>query len=332
MRILSFSRAIMCLVGAPYAHGMIKKTEPSASKLFEYAKQGELKKIQDLLSKTEEKLLQEIYNAEKITDPKKLNVKELIKVQNELYPRIVKFINEKNNEGLTALHIAILRKDYPLIDYLLSKKANPNIKDEEGYTPLHYVAVNIQNDNFLTKKLGKNYKKSLQPTPAELITLIDKLIKSGAFINVPNDDGYTPFYLVVVTKNIPIAAHLIKKGVDVNIAKAHPDDHTPLHGLLYGYGNTKGENDMIRLLISAGADVNKFTTTGYSVLDAAARINNSNAIKQILKAPNITHQTFERAKKEARDLGNVANADLIEKEQVARELQEFDKEKNEKNI
>jgi ankyrin repeat protein len=46
-------------------------------------------------------------------------------------------IDEKKNDGLTALHIAIGKSNLTTARLLLSKGANPNIVDGDGRTPLH---------------------------------------------------------------------------------------------------------------------------------------------------------------------------------------------------
>jgi ankyrin repeat protein len=51
-------------------------------------------------------------------------------------------INETTSkEGLTALHLEIIKYNVPALRFLLSKGANPNVGDENGITPLHLVAT-----------------------------------------------------------------------------------------------------------------------------------------------------------------------------------------------
>ncbi|WP_341810873.1 ankyrin repeat domain-containing protein [Wolbachia endosymbiont (group B) of Chesias legatella] len=67
--------------------------------------------------------------------------------------------NIKSNEGKTPLHYAANRNyAYPIIDLLLEGKANPNIQDNTGKTPLQTVIDN-NNVNSLECFLTKNQKK-----------------------------------------------------------------------------------------------------------------------------------------------------------------------------
>jgi ankyrin repeat protein len=49
-------------------------------------------------------------------------------------------IDERNNAGMTALHMAFRESNFNAARFLLSKGANPNVADENGLTPLHLAA------------------------------------------------------------------------------------------------------------------------------------------------------------------------------------------------
>ena len=54
-------------------------------------------------------------------------------------------VNAKNSAGSTPLHEAALVGDWPLVRYLLSRGANPNISNRKNQTPLD-VARDHQRD------------------------------------------------------------------------------------------------------------------------------------------------------------------------------------------
>jgi ankyrin repeat protein len=48
-------------------------------------------------------------------------------------------VNFKNGLGLSSLHIACKEGNSEIVKYLLSKNASVFIKDDEGFTPMHYA-------------------------------------------------------------------------------------------------------------------------------------------------------------------------------------------------
>ena len=50
-------------------------------------------------------------------------------------------IDEKNESGMTALHMAMIESNATAARYLIENKANPNATDENGCTPLHLAAL-----------------------------------------------------------------------------------------------------------------------------------------------------------------------------------------------
>lgn len=90
------------------------------------------------------------------------NVKELL----ESYPEL---INEKNGEGLTALHYACDRGNLEMVQFLVEEGANVNIQDSYGETPLHVAKI------------------------ADELEIINYLITKGADMNKKNIDGFTPY-------------------------------------------------------------------------------------------------------------------------------------------
>jgi ankyrin repeat protein len=54
-------------------------------------------------------------------------------------------IDEKNESGMTALHMAMIKSNATAARYLIKNQANPNVADENGCTPLH-LAVKHSKD------------------------------------------------------------------------------------------------------------------------------------------------------------------------------------------
>ena len=54
--------------------------------------------------------------------------------------------NVRDGDGSTPLHWAVITGDLAAIKALLDTSANPNIKDESGMTPLHQAAMRAKDN------------------------------------------------------------------------------------------------------------------------------------------------------------------------------------------
>ena len=75
-----------------------------------------------------------------------------------------RLINEKNGEGLTALHIAIANKNVSIIAKLIELSANVHIQDDKGNTPMYY-AINSANPDIISLLLHKRHPSLSAPQP-----------------------------------------------------------------------------------------------------------------------------------------------------------------------
>lgn len=79
---------------------------------------------------------------------------------------------DETDEGETALHWAVSRRHVEIVTMLLDAGANPNVPDNDGYTPLHDVA-----------EMG-------DCPPAR--TMLEALLTAGADLNRQEKNGRTP--------------------------------------------------------------------------------------------------------------------------------------------
>src|SRR4051794_2963203 len=82
---------------------------------------------------------------------------------------------DEMDEGETALHWAVSRQHTEIVTMLLEAGANPNVPDNDGYTPLHDVAEmgDCQPARMMLKALlaagaGTNLREKNGRTPSEL--------------------------------------------------------------------------------------------------------------------------------------------------------------------
>jgi ankyrin repeat protein len=92
--------------------------------------------------------------------------------------------------GETGLHIAVERRDYLWVTFLLQQKANPNIRDNKGVTPL-----------VLASQLG-------------FVEGVEALVKAGAQVDIPNSTGETPLIAAVHKHDVQVMRVLLRAGAD----------------------------------------------------------------------------------------------------------------------
>ena len=162
------------------------------------------------------------------------------------------------SDGNTALHLAVDSNQQQTIEVLLSKEANPNIKNDKGETPLHLA---VKNGN------------------REAVRL---LLRNDADPNVEDNEGSTPFTHEL--KDADITWHLLKHGATIDHQVSN-NGYTALHrAVKNGFQNT------IVLLLSWKANPNIKDNKGKTPLHLAVKTSNKIAVELLLlnKAdPNI---------------------------------------------
>ncbi|XP_020574166.1 ankyrin repeat domain-containing protein, chloroplastic [Phalaenopsis equestris] len=133
-------------------------------------------------------------------------------------------INAVDEDGLTAIHKAILSKKHAITSYLLRNSANPFVRDMDGATLMHYAVLAASSD------------------------CIKILMLYNVDINLADNDGWTPLHLAVQTQRADIVRLLLKKGVDRTLK--NKDGLKPLDLCLYCGHNVK-TYEIIKLLKEA---------------------------------------------------------------------------------
>ena len=168
----------------------------------------------------------EIYDAAQLGDAKK--VEALLNANPDL-------VNAKDqNSGGTPLFFAAGYSHKDIVELLLSKGADVNVKDNLGRTLLF------------------NSNKDI----AEL------LLSKGADINVKDNLGQTLLFPVALTGNKERVKFFLDQGLDVNARDS--SGQTPLFNAAYN-----GNKDAAELLLSHGADVNVKDNDGKTPLQVA---------------------------------------------------------------
>ena len=168
-----------------------------------------------------------------------------------------------DSEGDTALHRACLEANPKVVAALLEGGVNPNTRNENGATPLVYVA-------------GRKGQASVK--------IIMLLLHAGADPNAQTDDGCFPLY-VAATESSPAAIEALLAG-GATLDSDEGCGETALAAAVYN-----GKADTAAALLKAGANPNaRISPThedpgrrGKSVLELAAA-SRSAAIRALFKS------------------------------------------------
>src|SRR6266853_6231737 len=135
-------------------------------------------------------------------------------------------VNVAESDGTTPLHWAVHQNDLDLVDRLIRAGANVKAANDYGVTPMSEAAV-----------VGN-------------AALIDRLLKAGADVESPNADGQTALMVVTRTSYVDAATILLNHGAKVNGAE-------PWRGqTALRWAVAQNQSAMVRALVAAGADVN----------------------------------------------------------------------------
>ncbi|WP_300367280.1 ankyrin repeat domain-containing protein [Brachyspira sp.] len=169
-------------------------------------------------------------------------------------------VDNTNSNFKTSLHYIIENHSNKLLEsvnLLLSKNADPNIKDKDGNTPLHLAVINANK--------SRN----------EYIQVINALIKYNANINALNNKNQLALNIAVYNNDTEISNILINAKSDLN---NKDDGYAPLHMAV------KNNNMAIAdSLLSNGADVNIKDKRGYSPLATAVENNNFEMCRKLIR-------------------------------------------------
>ena len=173
-------------------------------------------------------------------------------------------------------------KDVDTTKLLLQLKADPNMKDKDGDTPLHWASEFGQMDMarlLLQFKADPNIKGNYGSTPLQWassngqVEMARLLLQSNADPNVKNRDGYTPLQYASMFGYVDMTRLLLQSNVDPNTKDNHGE--TPLH-----LASSAGKVDTARLLLQAKANPN--TKDNYG--DTPLRVSSTLEIKQLLES------------------------------------------------
>lgn len=152
--------------------------------------------------------------------------------------------NYTDRTGVRLLHIAAQNRHVEIVDVLLAAKADPNVMDGDGETPL-FEAV------------GEFFCQRFQDHQARSLEIVRRLLVAGAD---PNRGYRLPLAEAAKCGNAAVVRLLLESGAKVN----HPDPKWQSTALIEAVNGA--QRAMVDVLVGAGADVNQGDRRGQTPL------------------------------------------------------------------
>jgi ankyrin repeat protein len=165
----------------------------------------------------------------------------------KLLSKDVKDFNAINNEGKTALMLAVHRNSPEVVEFLLENDSTALVKDAKGNTIAYYLVASYDS------RKADDYDAKLK-----------LLQEKGVKMNTTQAKGHTLFHLAAKDNNLELLKHL--SGFDIDVNSKNEEGLTALH-----LAAMKAEDgEMMKYLISKGADTKIKTSFEETVYDLAS--------------------------------------------------------------
>jgi ankyrin repeat protein len=209
-----------------------------------------------------------------------------------------KYINEKDDQGKTALQYVIARHQLDVVQWLLDHGADKEVKDEDGLTPLHRAA---QDGHTATVALLLAHGAAIDAKDKEGLTPLHRsaindhtataklLIAHDAAVAARDQWGYTPLHQAVLQGNLATVVVLLD-AANTGIDAKDVDRCTPLHCAVQ-----QGHVDIVELLLVHGADRKAKNQDGFTPLRCAVQLGYTDILKVLLyHISDIKNQDVDR--------------------------------------
>ncbi|XP_056432357.1 caskin-2-like isoform X3 [Gadus chalcogrammus] len=202
-------------------------------------------------------------------------------------------VNYQDTDGFSALHHAALTGTSELLSALLDAQATVDIKDSNGMRPLHYAAWQGKAEAvLLLLRCGASVNTSSQDgqIPLHLAAqyghydVSEMLLQHQSNPCLVNKSKKTPLDLACEFGRVKVAQLLLSSNMVVALLEGERKEQsdsaftTPLH-----LASRNGHQDIIRLLLKAGIDINRTTKAG-TALHEASLYGKTEVVKLLLDA------------------------------------------------
>lgn len=140
--------------------------------------------------------------------------------------------SQKHNNGNNLITLAIVSNNKSALKMLLKKGIDYSEKNNEGYSPIHYLASESIEDSDMNE-------------------MLDYLLEAGADIDTADDNNSNTILHIAVINQLPnITKYLLGKGADISITNSR--GLTPLHLSVF-YGNI----DIFKMILEKSHEINE---------------------------------------------------------------------------
>ncbi|KAK4159023.1 ankyrin repeat-containing domain protein [Cladorrhinum sp. PSN259] len=211
-----------------------------------------------------------------------------------------RLLNMQNSDGRTAVMTAAAKGHILVVQMLLYYQASKMLKDNEGWTALHLAVINghtevtealVKRPAIDASELNEALKLAAQRGSEQIVEL---LVYAGADINWKNDAGNTAVMFAVPRGHQEVVRVLIEQGADVdakdsqgngllhwairypetvrllsdkgaNVQARNHQGKTPLH-----WAAQEGQTETVQILLQSGSEINAKDKHGFTPLHSAA--------------------------------------------------------------
>lgn len=235
-------------------------------------------------------------------------VKELIEAGEDINQAVM---------GCTALHYAAFYNRKDIVEYLISMEAELNVKNSSGFTPLAWAVDRGYADiawMLLEATADPAIGDSKGNTPLHKATIAKNLqmVETLLAINTDEDewckvnattsDGCTAAYFAAFQGSDDILRVLIDFGANINLASSK--NISPLHRAVSG-----NRVETVKFLLEHGANVNHADDAGRTALHLAVAVNNAEIVKLLIE--HKAKLALDSRSKTALQLAEIKKATLI---------------------
>ena len=192
-------------------------------------------------------------------------------------------IHNKDNNGFTAIHIAVMNGHKRCLEILLeSGRIDVNAKDNYGRTALYCAAIygrtECVNTLLASPEIDANAGRTVLQWAVEnrKYRCVETLLQSKK-INVNDEclDSRTLLHRAVIKGSCSVVSVLLANGANVNARDIN--NWTPLH-----FAAFSGNKKIVKILLANKADVNAKDTKGRTALHRAVISKDKYTIKLLL--------------------------------------------------